>query len=617
MRLRFVDELFVYTVLSVGRLAVREGELSVFKRDTLLRRLLLSYSALSLFLLGVLVLGLWCLIWPNFTRIEKEESLRRVEAASRIVHAEAARVTELANTYAVWDEAYRYMGGGNPKFPAENFSASALAQIDIDAVVLQNGAGKILFAYDSAGGKTGLTDLERSISTAPGLRLAADEDAKSGLMIGDGQVFFASTRRIVHTDGTGPSNGSIVFLRRIDSDVMARISALANVELKLRLDPAAPARADHIRGSARLEDVFGRPVIRVDILGQKEIADLGAVSLLVFLAFVVLAWCGTGVALALFLGRDVVGPVFALRDHVAARQSGATSHFHKTRSPEEVRALAQTFDATFSQLEAEMARHRDLVNEAQSARAAAETANAAKTRFLANMSHELRTPLSSIKSYAELLRDVAEEDGRTQDVADVGEIITASRHLLGLVNSILDLSKVEAGKMTLDYSSVDLGELARNVATLVTPLAEENADTLIVQVADAPSCVTDEQKLRQCLLNLAANAIKFTSNGEVRISVAPMTRNGADWFCLEVQDTGIGISAEAMQRLFKPFSQADETTTRKFGGTGLGLALTKQLIEAMGGYVEMESVEGAGSTFRLAAPCAPAGAAPALLGEAA
>ncbi|SFM65106.1 MHYT domain-containing protein [Methylobacterium pseudosasicola] len=237
------------------------------------------------------------------------------------------------------------------------------------------------------------------------------------------------------------------------------------------------------------------------------------------------------------------------------------------------------------------------------ARDAAEEHSRAKSRFLANMSHELRTPLSAVIGYSEMLEEEAEELGQDSLLKDLGKIKSNAQHLLGLINDVLDLSKVEAEKMELYPEDIDVAGFVTDAAGTVEALVAKKGNVLVLDVADdVGRARTDATKLRQCVFNLLSNAAKFTESGTITLRTARDVDPAGDWLWFAVEDTGIGMNAEQVGRLFERFTQADESTTRTYGGTGLGLALSRAFAQLLGGDITVESVEGQGTSFTLRVP---------------
>ena len=243
------------------------------------------------------------------------------------------------------------------------------------------------------------------------------------------------------------------------------------------------------------------------------------------------------------------------------------------------------------------------IEETEQARDDAEEANRTKSEFLANMSHELRTPLNAIIGYSEMLQEEAEELENKEFEEDLERINGAGKHLLGLINDVLDISKIEAGAMDIYLETFPVSPLIQDVVTTMQPLVAKNSNSLEIDCPESIGSIhADTTKIRQCLFNLLSNASKFTEQGTIYLKVSRDNSDGQDWINFAVSDTGIGMTEEQMGRLFEAFTQAEASTSRRYGGTGLGLAITCHFCEMMGGTVLVASEPGKGSTFTMKLP---------------
>jgi two-component system sensor kinase len=344
------------------------------------------------------------------------------------------------------------------------------------------------------------------------------------------------------------------------------------------------------------------------------------------------------VATGILVVRGIAAPLASLSGTATRIANGDLGLVAKIERDDEIGALAKAFNSMTAQLrwlignlEHRVSELKQTQQELYWAKEAAVSANHAKSAFLANMSHELRTPLNAIIGYTEMLQEEADEIGEQQLSADLHKIDTAAKHLRDLISDILDLSKIEAGRIELSLEEFALSDLIEEVVPTVQGLVDENANRLVVQCDDTITTMyADMLRVRQVLLNLLSNAAKFTQQGVITLSidreqgyptrgpngttlpgVAGVDHNSLlagtasepdEWMYFRVSDTGIGMSPEQMDRLFQPFMQGDSSTTRQYGGTGLGLVISQRFCQLMGGSITVESKPGSGSVFTVLLP---------------
>ena len=341
---------------------------------------------------------------------------------------------------------------------------------------------------------------------------------------------------------------------------------------------------------------FGSVIFKIDI----STYNTQLKEHLIFLLFLFPIELIAGLLVASWISCAYTNPFTVLADAMKASDVQQNNyHYVSTRAKNEIGDLYEGYNKLIRQIEITT----DGMKQAISHKEKSDEANHAKSAFLANMSHELRTPLNAIIGYGEIIKEISASENNKEVESGCDNIITSGKNLLSLINGVLDLSKIEAGKMDIYLEAVSIKHVLQEISATISPLIDKKHNNLKITINnDVDLITTDHIKLRQLLLNLVSNANKFTSNGDIAIKVWKAKKYGNDWCYFNVQDSGIGMNVETMAKLFTPFTQADSSTTRNYGGTGLGLAICKQFCELMGGEISVESQLGGGSSFTVCLP---------------
>jgi signal transduction histidine kinase len=565
------------------------------------------------------------IVLRRFSALEMQQMEMRATRTHNMIDNELRQLESITRYQAEREKTYRFATEGHGDYVEEYLGFATYENLNVDLIALTRVDGKIVFArsFDLVTRhETPLAQKVTSLLTRDsGLILGPDAvHGKSGILQAGSTMLLFAAQPIRADAGAQQNGGTLLVARELDDHTLQRLSQLVQLKLDISgvvgdLDEDFAAAWSELRhGSARpyfaalddatyagylpLLDQTRQPVALLRVTSDRAVygqARAATTYLLVTLLVVGVVF----IAITLLsLERLVLARLARLSSEVNHIGMGSDISARVTElGRDELSALARNINRLLQNLGSQIDLEQAVAN--------AQSAAQAKSTFLANMSHELRTPLNAIIGYSELVQDTAADHHLSGVIPDLQKIVEAARHLQSIIANVLDISKIEAGKMELELASLDLKDNIAAVRDIVAVKAAEKNLQLIVSVApNVPNHVVgDAARLRQILVNLLNNAVKFTERGGVELSVdakllSPGEQSSGPWeIQFAVRDTGIGIPAQRFDRLFKSFSQVDPSSSRKYGGTGLGLAISKQLCEMMGGRMWAESVEGMGTTF--------------------
>jgi signal transduction histidine kinase/CheY-like chemotaxis protein/HPt (histidine-containing phosphotransfer) domain-containing protein len=599
-------------------LPVARPETTTNARMTLQKKVVLVFLLLgAVFAMGSRA-GLKYVVSPSFENFERETAKQNMARAQQAITVELAALDIISREYSEWDHAYDYVRGLRDEFVAENLDISYWQNIDINMMLYFDLDGQMLWGTIVDQTMTEEVPLEDELiqpltTDHPLLKPRQNHDRIHGLLQARSAPMLVSANPVLTSMAEGPVAGTLVIGKYIDAARVESLGDRAFVDLSIydrnvpgdaerfsevelsSLDSDGGVRWEYgdedVVGLEVLQDVFGSPAFLLEVRSSRRITDIGQGTiqtasiflLVVSIIFVVSAW--------MLMRHLIVTPIGRLTRHILKiRQTGDLSQKFESKRKDEIGLLAQEFSQLTDNLST-------VQIQLEASRDKALAMSFAKSEFLARMSHEIRTPMNGVLGMIELLNGTPLAKTQKRYAQTIHE---SADTLLDIINDVLDFSKIEAGRLRLEEITFDLNAFLSDMTDSLTGLAHQKGLTLecITPNGEALAVHGDPFRLRQVLTNLIGNAIKFTDEGGVQLRVAARKESGDQVkFHFEVIDTGIGIAKKKQEIIFDSFSQEDGSTTRRYGGTGLGLTISRELVEMMGGELALESEPGKGSTF--------------------
>lgn len=582
-------------------------------------KVLLSITTTFCVLLGIIYILSNSIFLQSFRELEESQTKKNIERIKNSVAAEIADLLVFNGDWAMWDDSYQFVSDGNPDYIASNLVDSSFEDSRLDFIIYVNKSAKIVFGkkYDRVNEKQidiPVELLEHLKLESILLRPMKANQAFGGIIKLEQSAYIIAAYPILDSNNEKESRGILLMGRKFDNNLIDRLTKTTQVVTQLHhinewtksekiivkeIDGAVESKIKYVNNKVvvayvLLKDIFGVPVILVEAKNERAIYQQGLQATSYMMAALILCAVVIAIILILIIQRIITSRIISLEKsvHHIEVTGDFSNRVEGELSDDELGKLVLRINSMLESIQISQA-------QLESARADAELASLAKSEFLTSMSHELRTPLNAILGFSQLL------DLRTNNLTEteekwVSEIIIAGEYLLKLISELLELSSIESGKIDLDIEALMIAEAIENSVNMVRPVASQIGVQLSIEI-DALSglkLAADEMRLQQILINLLTNAIKYNKQGgRVGLRGAIIGK-----YCyIKIEDNGIGISVEKLADIFKPFERGDAYGSR-VDGVGIGLSITRQLIEAMNGRVEVKSKLGVGSVFTIVLP---------------
>lgn len=585
----------------------------------------ITFICLILFLYSVSTF----IIVEGFTKVEKKNVEKNVHRALEAVSDDITQLKTVNRDWAWWDDTYEFIVNANPEYIKTSLVDESMAGLRLNLIIYLNSSREIVFGEGFNVHEKKKLPIPESVKKliyrdSILLQHTEPQSSLSGIvLLHEGPLFIASNS-ILTSEGESPVRGTLIFGRYLDKAELERLASLTHMSLVLhRLDDeqlpddfqavlpsfsmekqiiVKPLSEESVAGYTLLNDINGDPalILRVDL--PREIYNQGRVSANYFLISLMIVGLIFGGISIWLIEKQVLSRLFRLNaDVTSIGVKQELSSRVVMNGEDELSSLASAINKMLEAIERLQAEQKKTNEELRQNRDQLEYVSKSKSEFLANMSHELRTPLNSIIGFSELMELKSQGELNEKQEHYVGNIIKSGKFLLNLINDILDLSKVEAGKIELVIEKLFVPTAIEETLILLKEKASKHKIKLRKELdPDLKDIEADQQRFKQILFNLFSNAIKFSKPEGGTIIVT--SKKEGDMARFSVSDTGIGIKEEDLGKLFKEFGQADARISKQYGGTGLGLAITKMLVELHGGKIWVESKYGEGSTFTFTLP---------------